>query len=265
MRRCRLAPYLFLACLAGCFAFAQNPASSPSTSQATTAQPMVSGTLVYRERIALPPDAAIEVKVQDISSTPPKTIAESVFAPEGRQVPIPFQLPYTPADINQAHKYQVLANISVHGKPMFTTQTPLWVITQGAPSQVSILLQAAPEQPSAASGAKLRDTHWVLAEVAGKPAQPGQGESVHIELHKKGRFTGSTGCNRMSGNYIASEGALQFTLGPITMKACSEPVMQQEQAVLGALKSTTAYKISGNTLELMNGAESLAKFEAEGK
>ena len=41
--------------------------------------------------------------------------------------------------------------------------------------------------------------------------------------------------------------------------------MQQEQALLSALKATTAYKVDGNTLELLNGSQSLAKFQAEGK
>ena len=105
----------------------------------------------------------------------------------------------------------------------------------------------------------------MLAEVDGQPARPGQGETPHFELHKKGSFTGSTGCNRLNGTYIASEGALQFTPGAMTMKACADPVMQQEQAVLAAIKATTAYKIDGNTLEFKNGDKVLAKFDAEGK
>jgi putative lipoprotein len=260
----RLFPLVLL--FAGCSAWAQMaPGPGTSPQDASARQPMVTGTVVYMQKIALPPNAAIEIKMQDISAGAPKTVAETVFAPAGKQVPIPFQLSYNPADINQAHTYQVLANINVNGKPMFVTNTPLHVVTQGAPSQVSLLLQPAPTQTAAPSGAKLRGTHWVLAEVNGQPARPGQGETPHFELHKKGNFTGSTGCNRMNGTYIASEGALQFTPGAMTMKACADPVMQQEQAVLAAIKGTTAYQIDGNTLELRNGEQVLAKFAAEGK
>jgi putative lipoprotein len=246
--------------------FGWTQGTNQAVSSSSSSQNTVSGNVVYRERIALPPDAAIEVKVQDISaSNAPKTIAETVFAPEGKQVPIPFQLSYNPADVNPAHRYQVSANISVNGKPMFITRTPLWVITQGAKSQVDILLQQAATQPEAATGAKLRGTPWVLAEVNNNPATPGEGDAVHLVLHKKGKLSGSTGCNRLAGSYIASEGALQFTPGATTRKMCTAPVMQQEQAVLAALKATTAYKISGTTLELLNGSQSLAKFQAEGK
>jgi putative lipoprotein len=264
-RSCSSRLFTLMLFFAGCCAWAQTtPGTLP---QATSGgQPMVTGTVVYMQKIALPPNAAVEIKMQDTSVASPKTIAETVFGAAGQQVPISFQLTYNPANINQAHTYQVLANISVNGKPMFVTNTPLHVITQGSPSQgIALMLEPAPAQAAASSGGKLRGTHWVLAEVNGQPAHPGQGETPHIELHKKGNFTGSTGCNRVSGTYIASEGALQFTPGPMTMKACADPVMQQEQAVLAAMKGTNAYQINGSTLELRNGEKALAKFTAEGK
>ena len=259
-RACFFRLFALILLFACCSAWAQTtPGRGSSTPAAAASQPMVSGNVVYMQKIALPPNAAIEIKMQDITAAPPKTIAETVFGAAGQQVPIAFQLTYNPADITQAHTYQVLANISVNGKPMFVTQTPLHVITQGSPSQVALMLQPAPAQ-TGSSGAKLRSTRWVLSEVNGQPARPGQGETPHVELHKKGNFTGSTGCNRMSGTYIASEGALQFSPGPMTMKACADPVMQQEQAMLAAMKGTTAYQISGNTLELKNGEKVVAKF-----
>jgi putative lipoprotein len=255
--------------LAGLNSFGWGQSSDPAAAPAAAApaQGSVSGTIAYRERIALPANAAIEVRVQDVSpqDTAAKTIAETVFASEGKQAPIPFQLSYNPADINQAHTYQVRANITVNGKLMFTSTTAYAVITHGAPSQVAIMLQQAQTQPAATAGTKLTGTKWVLAEVGGKPASPGQGVSVHLVLHKKGKVTGSTGCNNLAGSYIASEGGLQFTPAATTMKMCTAPVMEQEQAVQAALKATTSYKTNGNTLELLNGDQSLAKFEAEGK
>lgn len=238
--------------------------ASDQATTSMTSQPMISGTIASLQPMTLPSNAAIEVKVQDVTGGA-KTIAETVFASAGQQPPIPFQLSYNPGDINPAHTYQVLANINVDGKPMFITPTPLWVITKGAPSKVAILVQPAPAQQPAAAGVKLRETKWVLAEVNGNPAFPGEGVAAHLELHKKGKVTGSTGCNNLVGSYIASEGALQFTPAATTRKMCTAQVMQQEQAMLAALKATTAYKIDGNTLELLNGSQSLAKFQAEGK
>ncbi len=245
----------------------------PSTWQSNTpkpAGPVVTGTVAYRERIALPPDAAIDVKVQDVSlqDAPAKTIAETVFAAEGKQVPIPFQLSYNPTDINMAHTYVVRATINVNGKLMFTTTTQYPVLTQGAPSQVTMMLQQATEPAAAAtaaSGTKLRGTKWLLAEVNGIAAKPGEGQSAHFELHDKEKLTGSTGCNNFTGSYIASEGALQFMPSATTMKMCTPAVAGQEQAFLAALKATTNYKVDGSTLELLNGEQVLAKFQAESK
>jgi putative lipoprotein len=246
----------------------------PSTWQSNTpkpAGPVVTGTVAYRERIALPPNAFIDIKVQDVSrqDAPAKTVAESIFAAEGKQVPIPFQISYNPADINMAHTYLVRADINVDGKLMFTSTTAYPVLTQGAPSQVTMMLQQATEPAvpaaTAASGAMLLGTRWVLAEVNGNAAQPGEGQSAHFELHKKEKLTGSTGCNNFTGSYIASQGALQFMPGATTMKMCAPAVAQQEQAFLAALKATTAYKVDGSTLELLNGNQVLAKFQAESK
>lgn len=234
---------------------------------ATTAQTALTGSVTYMQRVALPPNAAIEVKLQDVSrqDVPATTVAETVFAPEGKQVPIPFTLAYSPKDINPAHSYQVRANISVNGKPMFVSSMGYDVLTKGFPSQIVIMMKPAPPASGKSPARKLQDSRWVLAELDGNPALPGQGHAVHFELHPKERLTGSTGCNNFVGSYIASQGALQFMPSATTMKMCEPQVAAQEQAFLGALKATTNYKIDGSTLQLLNGEKLLAKFQAEGK
>lgn len=251
---------LWLAVLAINLGWAQG--ASP---QSGAEQPNVSGTVVYRERMALPPDAAIEVKLQDVSGGTATTIAESVFGSGGKQVPISFQLSYNPSDINPAHTYQVQANIRVNGKLMFTGVIPYRVITQGAPSKVDLLLERAPEKPAQAAGRKLTDTNWKLVQVNGQAAVVVEGSEAHMFLEKKGMFTGSTGCNQMTGSFIASEGALQFTPGGMTMKMCAQPLMEQERALVGAIKATTNYKIDGDALQLLNGTQPLAQFIAKPK
>ncbi len=228
----------------------------------------ITGTVAYGERMALPPDAAIDVKLQDVSlqDAPAKTIGESVFAPGGQQVPIPFQLSYSPADINPAHTYQLQANISVNGKMRFTSTTAYPVITKGAPSQVNMMLQQVQPAAETASGRKLRDTHWNLVELNGNAAVSAtNGTPAHLELYKTGQLSGSTGCNNIAGSYIAADGGLQVTPGATTMMACPPPQTQQEQAFFAALKATTAYHIDGDTLVLLNGQQVLAKFQAKAK
>src|SRR3974390_3140537 len=121
---------------AGTFVTAVALLASPvsSRAQADAQQMNVTGTVTYRERIALPPDAAIDVRLEDTSlqDAPAKLIGESIFAAEGKQVPFPFQVSFNTADINPAHTYQLRANITVDGTKMFASTSAYPVITNRA-------------------------------------------------------------------------------------------------------------------------------------
>jgi putative lipoprotein len=74
-------------------------AASVSRAPASTASELVvSGSVAYRERVALPPDAVVEVKLLDVSrqDAAAPVIADATVRPEGRQVPLPFELRYDP-------------------------------------------------------------------------------------------------------------------------------------------------------------------------
>jgi len=102
----------------------------------------VTGTVTYRQRIALPPNAKIEVKLQDVSraDAPAMTIAEQTITAD-RQVPIPFSLSYDPATIIPNHSYSILARITVEDKPLFVNTTSYAVITRANPSTVEVVLE----------------------------------------------------------------------------------------------------------------------------
>lgn len=77
----------------------------------------VKGTIAYRERIALPADAVVTVKLQDVSlqDVAAKVISEQTFTTDGAQVPFDFELSYDTKDINPKHTYSVSARIEVAG------------------------------------------------------------------------------------------------------------------------------------------------------
>ena len=63
----------------------------------------VSGAIVYRERIALPPDAVVSVRIQNESlmdAPPEMTIVGEEFITDPGQVPIPYEVFYDAADID---------------------------------------------------------------------------------------------------------------------------------------------------------------------
>jgi putative lipoprotein len=72
-----------------------------------------------------------------------------------------------------------------------------------------------------------------------------------------GTVSGSTGCNRFSGTYVADGSSLTFSPLAATTMACDEPASSQELAVLTGLEATASYTIEGSTLALLDGSGSL--------
>lgn len=112
-----------------------------SVKQETVAS--ISGTLAYRERMALPGGALVTVTLQDISlaDAPAKVIAKHRFETNGMQVPFTFDLAYHTGKIDTRHSYSVNARIEVGGKLLFITDTSYPVITDDSKTkQVDLLL-----------------------------------------------------------------------------------------------------------------------------
>jgi len=103
----------------------------------------VRGTVTYRERSALPPQAVIEVTLEDISraDAPATVIARQRIVANGRQVPFAFNLPYDPAAISPAGRYVVRATITVDGVLRYTTTRLYPVITGNNPNVVELVVE----------------------------------------------------------------------------------------------------------------------------
>lgn len=104
----------------------------------------LSGTVTYRERMMLRPDAFVTVRLQDVSrqDVPALLLAEQNIKAQGKAVPIPFTLEYDPARIDERYTYSVRAEIrDGMGQLLFTTDTLHPVLTRGAPmDNVEIVL-----------------------------------------------------------------------------------------------------------------------------
>jgi len=106
------------------------------------------------------------------------------------------------------------------------------------------------QEPS--SGGGLANTRWVPIRIGDRPvAVSGQDREPWIELDPQSmRATGSGGCNRISGGYLASGETLRFTRLVKTMMACIS--MDMENAFLRALERTREYRVRGRSLELLD-------------
>lgn len=221
----------------------------------------VSGTASYRARMALPPQAVLQVTLEDVSlaDVPAKRIATLEQATEGRQVPFAFELRYALADIDPSRTYALRATLRDGGTLLFTTVRVYPVITRGAPNQVALELQpvrAAPPPP-------LVGTRWLLRE-AGGVAVSGAADlpAAYLQLRDDGRYAGLGGCNQNGGGYRLHGAALSFTLGPSTLMACPPPLDAQEARVLQALQSCDNFSLDGAALLLRQGNTVVARYEA---
>ncbi len=115
----------------------------------------VSGTVTYRERIALPPDAKIIVSLEDVSRADASSIfvAQQTLRPSG-QVPIPFELRYIPSAIDLRHRYSLRAVILDSRDELMWTSTESYPVNFGEPDKAFNILLQRVSNPVAAEAPK---------------------------------------------------------------------------------------------------------------
>jgi|GEM_PF-613529 putative lipoprotein len=126
----------------------------PAALHAQSSGDSVSGSLTYRERIALPENATIRVVLSDVSlaDAPETVLVEQSFQAAGKQPPFDFSLSYDPSQIEENRSYAVRAEITVDGQLWFTTTSHYGVITQGNPtSGLALVLERTSSSEGASS------------------------------------------------------------------------------------------------------------------
>lgn len=98
---------------------------------------------------------------------------------------------------------------------------------------------------------------WVLEEMKGTAVskEDFNGKDVpNMEINiNNNRFSGFSGCNRMTGSLFYEQDLLRFTQIASTRMAC--PNMDKETEFLTALQASTTYKVESNRLYLSNPSE----------
>jgi uncharacterized lipoprotein YbaY/uncharacterized membrane protein len=148
----------------------------------------LSGTVTYRERMALTPNATIRVALRDETvADQPTVIAETTFTAGTRQVPIEFTLPYSRNSVVRDRTYSLLAEIRQDDHLLFLTDEQYPVINNGRATDIELLLIRA--QPSAltpdATGA-LSGRLFLSAEVLHFLPCGSDGQGMVLEDHTGG-------------------------------------------------------------------------------
>ena len=219
----------------------------------------VAGTAMYRERMALPPDAVFEAVLQDVAraDAPAVTLGRAVLKPAG-QTPFRFVIQYDDKDVRELSaggRYAVRAWVHHRGRMLFTTDTAVPALGNVAlPLQVNLVAVSADAPPAdRAPTSPLRNTYWKLMQLNGAAVQvtPNQREP-HLVLASRGaRVSGSGGCNAVMGRFAVRGRALAFTSLASTEMACMGG-MEQETQFLRTLSTVAAYRIRSEQLDLLD-------------
>ena len=214
------------------------PAPSEPTTPATAT---VSGTVTYRERIALSPGAVVEVKLIDVSraDAPAVTIGEHVIQNPG-QVPVAFEVEYDPADIDERFTYAIQARIMEGDKLTFISDTAYHVITRNNSDRVDLVLvkvggalpEPAPPEP---------ETAEVAFEVG--PCRLTRAAQLPIEFEYKGTVpTGFDGINRANCTFTKQVEKVTVTL--------SGPAKHTEVFTLSEPSTQVSFPLPEGTLSI---------------
>lgn len=105
---------------------------------------------------------------------------------------------------------------------------------------------------------------WTLTQM-GERSFTGAEPYLEFDV-KQGRFSGSSGCNRIFGGYHVDGTDLKFTAVASTKRACLDAGAQQvEASFLKALETTNRVEIQGDVIRLYATGSPILRFRASGR
>ena len=110
----------------------------------------------------------------------------------------------------------------------------------------------------------LINTYWRLVTLNAKPVKVYTAEAHFVLEGGTGRFHGSSGCNRIRGEYKSGPTALTFSTPVATTRMMCAEGAKQETDFLTALQEVRSWGISEDNLMLLNGqGRMIARFKQQ--
>jgi putative lipoprotein len=235
--------------------------ASPSLSAPLT----LSGSVTYVERIALPEDAVLHLRLIDQNAPgAPARIDVRAAIGAGGQVPLNFSLAFDDQIILPDHSYAIIAEILSGGRLWFRNFEAYGVspLAPAAPIELTVsfvgevttdtLTATEDEMPATAPALPILGVVWHGKTLAGQPILSHTDPTFSIGTDNRAGGRGS--CNSYFTQVVLDD--LSLHVGPITStkKSCGYDTNMQEQAFFGALRGASSYLIAGDTLTLLDAA-----------
>lgn len=222
-------------------------ATVPAT-PALAAPRVLRGTVAYRERIALPPGAVVEVKLLDVSlaDAPSRTIAETRVS--GRRIPAPWTLRFDSRQIEPRRRYSLQASIRDGDQLLFFT-TEHHGIFSGGKDDTAIRVQHVARQDQSPAAVASPVGSWRLASLGGSDVP--RSITTTLEIGEDGKVSGRGGCNGFGGQATIQGRVIRLSRMTSTMMACAPDAMAQEQRFLKTLERVHRWSIQRNSGRLV--------------
>ena len=218
-----------------------------------TTDSRLTGRVVYRERVSLPPGSSVLVQLLDVTDEglEPLLIAEQTIITRGENVPIEFAVPYNQSQIMSDRRYALEASILADGGLYFLTPELTPVLTANNPSESVDLLLTRDGVPTivGADGevapVSLPGTVWQWVRTENDPFAPQTpltapvGKPFILNVREGGTFNSTTDCNRIAGGYVINGQSLSFGSIQMTEMACPDSLDATYAAALGRVESFT--------------------------
>ncbi len=103
-------------------------------------------------------------------------------------------------------------------------------------------------------GHELVGTAWILESyraTGGAVTSAASGTTADLAFEPRGVLVGSSGCNRLTGTYVAKGTSLTVSPGPTTLMACTSPALDaQESSLFELLPQVSGYSLSSDRLTM---------------
>lgn len=260
---------LFLAIL-GTAAFVYFTTFAPGTV-------VLTGTVRYSERVALPPGSVLTVELRSVpvGDVPPAIISQYQYTTNGENVPLPYTLTYNSGDLERNTEYGLFAQLHVDGELRFiTTSSYPIAVGRDEASGIDVLLTATStsatttedESPvpggtfdgkKAPSPSPLAGTSWIWKEtVHGDSVITPGGDEFVLTFTETG-VRSTTDCNSMSGSYVFADSNITFSPFAMTEMYCEGSL---EAPYANDLAKAISFTLEGSALTIVVGAESEMRF-----
>ena len=228
----------------------------------STQNTTIAAALFYRERIALPPDAVAVASLEIAGSG--SVVAETREDVADRSVPVSVTLAVDPSQLPQDTGLVFRGSIEVDGVPIWKSESRPVDLTSSTVDLGSVMLMSVSEPDMAAADtpevSALSGT-WVVEDILGGGII--DDSRVTMEFSEQ-RVGGRASCNSYQGAWSLEDGRLSIADVAVTMMACPEAIMNQEQRFLEALAHTDSMRIDDTgALFLTSGGDDLLRARRE--